>query len=570
MKNWFRLLRFTGKEKGLLPLVVLLSLGGNICLLTVPRLIGRAIDCMLPGNTAELVSVCLTMLTLYLLGSVLQYASFLCAAHTAAKTVQRLRNALFAKLHRLPVKVFDTRSRGDLMARFGSDTDAIADGLQQGIQQLISGALAVVISLIFMLSLSPAVALVAVLTTPLCFLVGFFITRYGSKKFAQQAKVQGNLSGCAEEMISGMRTVQAFGYEKEACERFDDVNRELYDCGTRAQFASALVNPSTRFVNNVAYVLVGIGGIFAGLSAGMVASFLSYTAQFAKPFNEITSVTMQLQMASAAMKRIFEVLDEEELTPEGRCPLPGGGQEIRFDHVSFSYSPDRPLIRDFTLTVPPGTTVAIVGATGSGKTTLVNLLMRFYEPDTGHITVGGVDTRDIARDELRSAFGMVLQDTWLFEGTVKENIAYGNPQASDEQIAAAARAAHAHGFIQRLPKGYDTLIREGTGEISAGQKQLLTIARTMLLDAPMLILDEATSSVDILTEQRTQKAFRRMMRGKTAFIIAHRLSTVRDADVILVLEDGNVAEQGTHEDLLRRKGAYWRLYRAQFEAPPLP
>lgn len=562
-----RLLSVIGAYKWLLIAVILLALCSNIALLIVPDLIGQAIDLMLPFDNPflpQLIQKCGLILLLYLSGCVFQYLTSLCAAQVANRTVQQLRTALFAKLQRLPVKYFDTHSRGDMISRFSADVDAIADGLNQGIVQLISGMLAILISLGFMLMLNPAVALVSVFVTPLCFLAGFFITRYGNRRFREQSRVLGALNGCAEEMISAQQTVSAFEYEAGAQKRFDALNGELYECGYRAQFASALVNPSTRFVNNVAYILVGVCGIFAGLSTGMIASFLTYTAQFSKPFNEITSITMQLQLALAAACRVFEVLDEPESTPDKESDFIPAQYEIRFEHVAFSYTQKRPLIRDFSLTVAPGTTVAIVGPTGSGKTTLVNLLMRFYETNSGRITLGGTDIRDIPRDDLRRCFGMVLQETWLFEGIVRDNIAYGCPNATEEQIVAAAKAAHAHNFIRRLPQGYDTPIAEGSDNLSAGQKQLLTIARTMLLDAPMLILDEATSSVDILTEQRTQKAFRKMMHGKTSFIIAHRLSTIRDADIILVLNDGDIVEQGTHDELLKKGGFYHKLYNAQF------
>ena len=428
----------------------------------------------------------------------------------------------------------------------------------------------VLLSLAFMLSLNPMVTLVAVFVTPLCFLVGFAITKYGSRRFKEQSRTLGRLNGYAEELISGQRTVKAFGYEDRAVDGFDAINAELYQCGYRAQFASALVNPSTRFVNNVAYVLVGVFGILAvlknALTPGGVASFLTYTAQFSKPFNEITAITMQLQLAMASARRVFAVLDGEEQRPEpaDAARLEAAEGSVAFEHVRFAYQPERPLITDFNLTVKPGMTVAIVGPTGAGKTTLVNLLMRFYEVDDGRIKVEGQDITGVTRDSLRRSFGMVLQDTWLFAGTIRENIAYGKPDATDEEIEAAARAAHAHSFIRRLPDGYGTLIAEDGGNLSQGQKQLLTIARAMLLDSPMLILDEATSSVDILTEMRIQKAFRKMREGKTAFIIAHRLSTIRDADLILVLDKGDVVEQGTHGELLEKGGFYASLYNSQF------
>ena len=475
----------------------------------------------------------------------LNWVTALLANLVANHTVRDLRTDLFGKLSRLPVSYFDTHSRGDMMSRFTNDIDAIADGLTQGIVQLVTGVITVLLTLIFMLTLNPAVTLVAVLVTPLCFLVGFVITRYGSRRFAEQSRTLGILNGYAEEMITGSRTVKAFGYEQRAAAKFDEINEELYRCGYRAQFASALVNPSTRFVNNVAYVLVGVFGVLAGLTPGVIASFLTYTAQFSKPFNEITAITMQLQLAIASARRVFQVMDEPEQTPDAPGVLDHPKGRIRFDHVE-------------------GSTIGFVGRSGSGKTTLVNLLMRFYELDRGSIRVDGQLISAIGRDDLRRHFGMVLQETWLFAGTVRDNIAYGRPDATDEEVEAAAKAAHVHSFIRRLPQGYQTMIAEDGGNLSQGQKQLLTIARAMLLDPPMLILDEATSSVDILTEQRIQRAFRRMMQGRTTFVIAHRLSTIRDADLILVLDKGNVVETGTHESLLAQKGFYYRLYNSQF------
>ena len=564
-----RLIRYVGRQRWLLLGAVLCALVGNAALLAAPKLVGWAIDRILPtadtGPAMSLVQLLLVIAVLYVAGSLLAWVTALLANLVANRTVRDLRVDLFGKLSRLPVGYFDTHSRGDLMSRFTNDIDAIADGLNQGIVQLVTGVITVVLTLLFMLTLDPWVTLVAVLVTPLCFVVGFAITRYGSRRFAEQSRTLGQLNGYAEEMITGSRTVKAFGYEDQAMEKFGSINDELYRCGYRAQFASALVNPSTRFVNNVAYVLVGVFGVLSGLTPGVISSFLTYTAQFSKPFNEITAITMQLQLAVASARRIFQVMDEAEQSPDSDQPAlahPAG--RIRFEGVDFAYTPDRPLIRDFCLNVEPGMTVAIVGPTGAGKTTLVNLLMRFYEIDNGTIEIDGQSIYAVTRDSLRRQFGMVLQETWLFAGTVRDNIAYGRPDATDEQVEAAAKAAHAHSFIRRLPQGYQSQIAEDGGNLSQGQKQLLTIARAMLLDPPMLILDEATSSVDIVTEQRIQKAFGRMMQGRTTFVIAHRLSTIRDADLILVLDKGNVVETGTHDSLLAQKGFYYRLYNSQF------
>lgn len=573
-----RLLRYVGKSKYALVGVLLSAVVGNTCMMLAPKLVGQAINQIVPWENSGFVPGWITPMLktlglialVVLVGSAFNWMTALFANLAANQTVKILRTDLFNKLGSLPLKYFDSHSRGDMMSRFTNDIDAISDGLNQGIPQLVSGVLTVLLCLGFMLSLNPMVTLVAVFVTPLCFLVGFFITKYGSKRFREQSRVLGQLNGYAEELISGQRTVKAFGYEGRSFEQFQKINGELYQCGYRAQFASALVNPSTRFVNNIAYVLVGVFGILAvlkgSLDVGGVASFLTYTAQFSKPFNEITSITMQLQLAMAAARRVFAVLDETEQEPEPRDvqELKNARGEITFDHVRFSYTPDRPLITDFNLRVRPGTTVAIVGPTGAGKTTLVNLLMRFYEVNAGSIAVDGQDITGLTRDSLRRSFGMVLQETWLFAGTIRDNIAYGKPDATDEEVEVASRAAHAHSFIRRLPEGYKTTIAEDGGNLSQGQKQLLTIARAMLLDPPMLILDEATSSVDILTEMRIQKVFRKMMEGKTAFIIAHRLSTIRDADLILVLNQGDVVELGTHEELLAKGGFYHKLYNSQF------
>ena len=568
-----RLLRMLSKNTKLLLFVLLCAVLGNLALLIAPLLIGESIDQIAEYGMRD-VGPLLRLLSmtgaLYLLGSLLVWRMTVNASRLSNQAASQLRQRLFDKLGRLELSFFDTNPRGDIISRFTNDIDAISDGLSQGIPQIVSGLVTVLGSLVFMLYLNPLVTLVVVFVTPLCFLAGYFLTKYGKSRFASQTRMLGQLNGYAEEIITGQHTVKSMGYELRAEDSFRSLNEQLYEAGYRAQFASALVNPTTRFVNNIAYVLVGVFGILAilrkALTTGGLASFLTYTVQFSKPFNEITAVTMQLQQAVASARRVFAVLDLPEQKPDTvdiQQPETIRGA-VEFSHVYFSYTPDRPLIQDFCLQVNPGSTVAIVGPTGSGKTTLVNLLMRFYEADSGVITVDGRDITHMPREELRRSFGMVLQDTWLFAGSLRDNIAYGKPDASPEDIEAAARAAHAHSFIRRLPGGYDAVITEDGGNLSQGQRQLLTIARAMLMDAPMLILDEATSSVDILTEMRIQRAFRRLMKGKTTFIIAHRLSTIRDADRILVLNNGNVVEQGTHTELLTQNGFYASLYNAQF------
>ena len=570
-----RLLGYVGRGRNRWAMlgVLLFALLGNTALMLAPRLIGEAIDRILPGawGTAApaLLRILAVIAVLYLLGAGLNWLTALSANQVANRTVRALRSDLFKKLGRMPLRYFDSHSRGDMMSRFSNDIDAISDGLNQGIVQLVSGVITVILSLAFMLSLNPLVALVAVLVTPLCFVVGYFITRYGSRRFREQSRTLGLLNGCAEELITGQHTVKAFGYEQRANEKFRALNQELYEAGYRAQFASALVNPSTRFVNNIAYVLVGVFGILAvlrgALSVGGVASFLTYTAQFSKPFNDITAITMQLQQAMASSRRIFAVMDAQELQPE-----PDGMKELRdvqgkvaFRDVFFSYTPERPLIEHFTLDARPGTTVAIVGPTGAGKTTMVNLLMRFFEVNSGRITIDGVATTDLRREDVHELFGMVLQDTWLFEGTIRENLVYNMEGITDEQLETVCKACGLDKFVHSLPQGFDTVLSEST-TISAGQKQLLTIARAMLQNAPMLILDEATSSVDTRTELLIQRAMDELTKGRTSFVIAHRLSTIKNADLILVMRDGDVIESGTHEQLMEQNGFYAELYNSQF------
>ena len=568
-----RLLGYTGQKKGMLFVIALCALVASTLDIIFPFFVGTAIDSILsPGNVNfAVIFQILCILAVMLLVQVLfaRFMAYLSYA-AASRIVAKLRREAFDHLSRLPLSYYDTHSHGDLTSRFVNDCEAIHEGLMQGFLQLFSGLVTIVGSLCFMLYMSWKITLVVLGVTGLTFVVAMVVTKLSNKYFRRQQALVGELSGIAGEMIGGLRVVKAYGYETRASRQFDEVNNRLYTDGQKAQFVSSLTNPTTRFVGHLAYIAVGvIGGIAGGLSAGRIMSFLSYSTQFSKPFSELTAVTTQIMAAFAASARIFELMDE---APESESPHPpkelkAPHGEVRFERVSFSYSKNRPLIRDFSAVAKPGMRVAIVGPTGAGKTTMVNLLMRFYDVDEGAILVDGTDIRSVTRDSLHRVFGMVLQDTWLFSGTVRENIAYGRPDATEEEVIAAAKAAHAHGFIKRLPKGYDTMLAEAGGNISQGQKQLLTIARVMLLDPVVLILDEATSSVDTLTEQRIQKAFLKMMQGRTSFVIAHRLSTIRDADLILYLQDGQILEQGSHAELLKQEGYYYNLYQSQFVKP---
>lgn len=564
-----RLIKYIGKDKRTMFVVLISSVLSSFAYLMCPRIIGNAVDYMFSDNasddiTKHIVLYLLTLLALYLLHSALVWLTSLLANKVAVSISKRLRDEVFIKLTRLPLKYFDRTPAGETISRATNDIEAINDGLSNAIVQLVSGAASVIIALIFMISLNVTVALVAVFVTPLCFFTGFVITKYGKAKFSTQAKAIGAVNACANEMISSGNTVHAYCYEDKASEKFRALNNELYNCGWRAQFASALVNPTTRFVNNTAYVLVGIFGIIAvingRLTPGGITAFLTYTSQFSKPINEMTSITMQLQLATAGARRVFALLDLPEEVPDGNSEASGFEGNVEFKNVAFAYDPSRPLIKNFSMKVKKGTKVAIVGRTGAGKTTVVNLLMRFYDVDSGSISIDGTDIRDIPRDVLRRNIGMVLQETWLFSGTVRDNIAYSMPDATDEMIVDAAKKAHAHSFIERLPNGYNTVIDGESGGLSAGQRQLIAIARVMLTDTPLMILDEATSNVDILTEKRIQKAFEALTENRTSFVIAHRLSTIQDSDLILVMENGDIAEQGTHDELLAKGGIYSKLY----------
>lgn len=495
----------------------------------------------------------------------------LCTNKVCYRTVKDLRTEVFSRIIHVPLKFIDQNAHGNIINRIVNDVDSVSDGLLQGFTQLFTGVITILGTLGFMISINPWIALVVVALTPVSLVIATLIARGTHTTFLKQSRIQGELSGHVEEMLSGQKLVKLFGHEKASEEKLEEINQRLYVWGYKAQIYPAFTNPLTRFVNGLVYAAVGVAGALAAvrgvLTIGQLSCFLSYANQYTKPFNEVTGIMAQLQTAMAAARRLMALIDEpveEEASPLQH--LPQGNTPIAFEDVSFHYLPDRPLIEHFHLEVQPGQRIAIVGPTGCGKTTLINLLMRFYDVVDGAITLGGVDIRTVSRDELRSRFGMVLQETWLTQATVAENIGYGKPGATREEIIAAAKAAHADSFIRRLPQGYDTVISENGGNLSQGQKQLLCIARVMLMDPPMLILDEATSNIDTMTELRVQKAFAAMVKGRTSFVVAHRLSTIKEADRILVMNQGHVVETGTHETLLAQNGFYAKLYRSQFEA----
>lgn len=486
------------------------------------------------------------------------------------KTVRDLRREVFRKFNNVPLSYIDTHSHGDLISRVINDIDAVGDGLTQMFLQLFSGIVTIVGTLIFMLFINWKIAIAVVVLTPLSLFVAAFIGKLSHRRFVRQQTLQGEISSYVEEHVGNQRIVKAFSYEQRAFEDFERYNTELYDVGFKAQFAGALANPSTRLVNAIVYAAVGIFGavtaISGGITVGQLSCFLTYANQYTKPFNEVTGVLTQLQTAIAAADRVFEVLEAEDETPdpENAKTIADCKGSIKIENVYFSYTKDKPLITDFSLNAKSGTHIAIVGPTGCGKTTFINLLMRFYDATSGKISIDGVNVKDMKRDDLRKIYGMVLQDSWLFSGTIMENLRYGNENASEDEVIAAAKAAYAHSFIRRMPNGYNTVISEGGGNLSQGQKQLLCIARAMLTNPAVLILDEATSSIDTLTESRVQKAFAKMMKGRTSFVVAHRLSTIKESDIILVMKDGNIIEQGSHDELIAKNGFYTNLYNSQF------
>lgn len=486
------------------------------------------------------------------------------------KTVRDLRREVFRKFNNVPLSYIDTHSHGDLISRVINDIDAVGDGLTQMFLQLFSGIVTIVGTLIFMLFINWKIAIAVVVLTPLSLFVAAFIGKLSHRRFVRQQTLQGEISSYVEEHVGNQRIVKAFSYEQRAFEDFEKYNTELYDVGFKAQFAGALANPSTRLVNAIVYAAVGIFGavtaISGGITVGQLSCFLTYANQYTKPFNEVTGVLTQLQTAIAAADRVFEVLEAEDETPdpENSKTVADCKGNIKIENVYFSYTKDKPLITDFSLNAKSGTHIAIVGPTGCGKTTFINLLMRFYDATSGKISIDGVNVKDMKRDDLRKIYGMVLQDSWLFSGTIMENLRYGNENASEDEVIAAAKAAYAHSFIRRMPNGYNTVISEGGGNLSQGQKQLLCIARAMLTNPAVLILDEATSSIDTLTESRVQKAFAKIMKGRTSFVVAHRLSTIKESDIILVMKDGNIIEQGSHDELIAKNGFYTNLYNSQF------
>ena len=542
--------------------------------LYIPLLTGDAVDCVIGKGQVDFTGVFAVLKRMVMVigvTAVAQWGMNICNNKMTYQIVRDIRNEAFAKLEILPLKYLDGHPSGEVVSRIIADVDQFADGLLMGFTQLFTGVLTIVGTIGFMLSVNVGITLVVLLITPVSMIVASFIAKKTFTMFRLQSEARGEQTALIDEMIGNQKVVQAFGHEKDAMEQFGEINERLRKYSLRAIFFSSITNPSTRFVNSLVYTGVGVTGALAAISGrmtvGQLTAFLNYANQYTKPFNEISGVVTELQNAIACAGRVFELIEEEPQVPEpaDATALTDVGGRVDLEHVAFSYRPDQKLIEDLNLAVKPGERVAIVGPTGCGKTTVINLLMRFYDVDAGSISVEGDDIRQVTRKSLRSSYGMVLQDTWLRSGTVRENILIGKPDATEEEMIEAAKNSHAHSFIKRLPKGYDTVIGEDGGGLSQGQKQLLCITRLMLCRPPMLILDEATSSIDTRTEMKIQNAFARLMEGHTSFIVAHRLSTIREADVILVMKDGHIIEQGNHESLLAKKGFYAKLYNSQFK-----
>ena len=573
MKTVRRILHYIRPYTGLVILSLLLSAVTVALTLYIPILTGEGVDYIVGEGNVDftgLMAVIAAILISILVTAAAQWLMNHINNKITYRIVRDLRVQAFNHLQTLPLSYVDSHSSGDLLSRVITDIDQFSDGLLLGFTQLFSGVITIVGTIVFMLGINPLITLVVVVLSPMSFLIANFIAKKSFTMFKLQSETRGELTGFTNEMLGGIKVVGAFGHQQKAQEEFEEINRRMSGYSLKATFFSSITNPATRFMYSAIYAGVAIAGSFAAiggaLSVGQLSSFLSYTNQYTKPFNDITSVLTEFQNSIVSAARVFALLDEEPEVPEAKDAVvlshPKG--EIRISDVSFSYSPDVPLIEGLNLSVHPGQRIAIVGPTGCGKTTLINLLMRFYDVREGSISVDGHDIRGLTRQSLRQGYGMVLQDTWLRSASIRDNIAYGRPDATEEEIIAAAQKAHAHSFIMRMPQGYDTVIAEGGGNLSQGQKQLLCIARIMLCLPPMLILDEATSSIDTMTEIRIQRAFETLMQGRTSFIVAHRLSTIQNADVILVMDKGHIIEQGTHEELLAKGGFYAGLYNSQF------
>ncbi len=574
-----RVMKLLGKHRALLALSLLCAAISSLLTLAVPLLVGDAIDAMIEngrgGLREQILRIAILIAASTVASALAQWIMNVLNNRMSYALVYRLRRDAFQKIQKLPLSYLDAHPSGGILSRMMNDVDQFSDGLLMGFNQFFTGVLTIIGTLVIMLLIRPSIALVVILITPLSLFVASFIANRTHSMFRLQASTRAEQTAMIDEYIGNHRVVIAFGQENETIERFDEINKRLADCSLRATFFSSLTNPSTRFVNNLVYAGVALTGALlcipvngvARFTVGRLTSFLSYANQYTKPFNEISGVFAELQNALACAERVFLLLDEAEVpadAPNARVLEQADGS-VKLSDVAFSYSPDRELIKDLNLAVKPGQRVAIVGPTGCGKTTVINLLMRFYDVDSGSISVNETDVRQITRESLRANWGMVLQDTWLRAGTIRENICMAKPDATDDEMIAAAKASHAHSFIRRLPNGYDTVLGEGGGSLSQGQKQLLCIARLMLAPPPMLILDEATSSIDTRMELKIQNAFSKLMEGKTSFLVAHRLSTIQSADIILVMNNGRIVEQGNHETLLKKQGFYAHLYHSQFE-----